>query len=638
MEKKLNCQVGCKDMNNYSEFVVLFDSISDLDDLDETVSKNMSKIISFDYDTHKILKDKKINHEISDNYLSKKDLRIIQKTAYSVSEWFNADIISKDVSYKGVNIGSLMQDELINILVNHIKKFFELYKISKQFTNVTFIGSQTCCKIMKNFSKKIMKFKNSKMKNFEQFPLDSTKVRMKIGTKNHSMEFKIPKNLFTKLKGISEKPSNFLLPKNHLREENSKNILVIEFNTIRYQTFFEQMSNSNLNFVIYNRRSPAFWNVPSYNLIKQSGCIIETKNSLYGTNLKEIILDGKIHIKTKILDLFSKENFFETFFSLEGISFWSTFKEFFQEYFRNRALEFIEEIELTKKLMEKYTFSSILILSEAGLNERIALQLAHQKQISVCLLQHGVNYDTKQSYDMNVAQGAFPIKSDYFLCWGKVTEKYSKSLGIKSEKIYSIGSPIFDRLRFDEQNSSKNDCVLFATAGPTKEDASDLTIEIIEKYMNAVKKICQLVTKYNKKLNIKTHPSPDELDPSFIAKQINSKIKVIKGGNISPLIQSCDLMIVTDLSSPILDAHILERPVILLSVKDNGWGIPTAFKNNSCLVTDLEKLDDDLKSVLNNERVRNQLIINGTKSSKEYLSYQNNGSKELIKFLEKLVN
>ena len=343
-------------------------------------------------------------------------------------------------------------------------------------------------------------------------------------------------------------------------------------------------------------------------------------------------------METQISDLFSRESFFKLFFSIGGISFWSTFKEFFQEYFRKRALEFIEEVELTKKLMEKYDFSSILILSEVGPNERIALQLAHQKQISVCLLQHGVNYDTKQSYDMNVAQGAFPIKSDYFLCWGKVTEKYSKSLGIKSEKIYSIGSPIFDRLRFDEQNSSKNDCVLFATAGPTKEDASDLTIEIIEKYMNAVKKICQLVTKYNKKLIIKTHPSPDELDPSFIAKQINSKIKVIKGGNISPLIQSCDLMIVTDLSSPILDAHILERPVILLSVKDNGWGIPTAFKNNSCLVTDLEKLDDDLKSVLNNERVRNQLIINGTKSSKEYLSYQNNGSKELIKFLEKLVN
>ena len=625
-------------MNNNSEFVILFDSISDLDDLVEMSSKNISTIISFDYDTHKILKDKKINHEISDNYLTKKDLRIIQKTAYSISEWFNSDKISKYIYYNGINLGSLIQDELINILVNYIKKVFELYKISKQFNDSTFVSSYSCHEIMKNFSKNIMKFKNSKMENLEQLPLDSTSVKMKIGTKSHSMEFRIPKNVFTRLKNISEKPSKFLLPKNHSFDENSKNILVIEFNTIRYQTFFEQISNSNLNFIIYNRRSPAFWNVQSYNLIKQSGCIIETQNSLYDTNLKKIISDGKIQTKSKLLDFFSTEDFFESFFSFDGISFWSSFKAFFSNYFIKRALEFIEEIELLKKLMEKYTFSSILILSEAGSNERIALQLASQKEIPVCLLQHGINYDTREGYDMNIAQGGLPVKSNHYLCWGKINENYCKSLGIKSEKIHSIGSPIFDRLRFDEKNSSKNNCVLLAAAGPTKEDASDLTIEIIEKYLTAVKKICQLVIKYNKKLIIKTHPSPDELDLSFIAKQINSKIKVIKEGNISPLIRSCDLMIVTDLTSTILDAHILERPVILLSVKDNGWGIPTAFKNNSCLVTDLEKLDDDLKSVLNNERVRNQLIINGTKSSKEYLSHQNNGSKELIKFLEKLVN
>ena len=625
-------------MNNNSEFVILFDSISDLDDLVEMSSKNISTIISFDYDTHKILKDKKINHEISDNYLTKKDLRIIQKTAYSISEWFNSDKISKYIYYNGINLGSLIQDELINILVNYIKKVFELYKISKQFNDSTFVSSYSCHEIMKNFSKNIMKFKNSKMENLEQLPLDSTSVKMKIGTKSHSMEFRIPKNVFTRLKNISEKPSKFLLPKNHSFDENSKNILVIEFNTIRYQTFFEQMSNSNLNFIIYNRRSPAFWNAQSYNLIKQSGCIIETQNSLYDTNLKKMISDGKIQTKSKLLDFFSTEDFFESFFSFDGISFWSSFKAFFSNYFIKRALEFIEEIELLKKLMEKYTFSSILILSEAGSNERIALQLASQKEIPVCLLQHGINYDTREGYDMNIAQGGLPVKSNHYLCWGKINENYCKSLRIKPEKIHVIGSPVFDKVRFDEQNFSKNDCVLFATAGPTKEDASDLTIEIIEKYMNAIKKICQLVTKHNKKLIIKTHPSPDELDPSFIAKQINSKIKVIKEGNISPLIRSCDLMIVTDLTSPILDAHILERPVILLSVKDNGWGIPTAFKNNSCLVTDLEKLDDDLKSVLNNERVRNQLIINGTKSSKEYLSYQNNGSKELIKFLEKLVN
>ena len=227
MEKKLNAKRVFKDMNNNSEFVILFDSISDLDDLVEMSSKNISTIISFDYDTHKILKDKKINHEISDNYLTKKDLRIIQKTAYSISEWFNSDKISKYIYYNGINLGSLIQDELINILVNYIKKVFELYKISKQFNDSTFVSSYSCHEIMKNFSKNIMKFKNSKMENLEQLPLDSTSVKMKIGTKSHSMEFRIPKNVFTRLKNISEKPSKFLLPKNHSFDENSKNILVI---------------------------------------------------------------------------------------------------------------------------------------------------------------------------------------------------------------------------------------------------------------------------------------------------------------------------------------------------------------------------------------------------------------------------
>jgi UDP-N-acetylglucosamine 2-epimerase len=491
---------------------------------------------------------------------------------------------------------------------------------------------------MKNFSKKINEFKNSNTENLQPFPLDSIKIKMKIGTKNHSMEFGISKNLFKKLKSVSEKSSKFLLSKNNSIGETSKNILIVEFNPIQYQSFFEQMPDSKLNFLIYNRRRPAFWNFQSYNLIKRSGCLAETENSLLDAKLKKIILNGKRQIEIKISDLFSKESFFKSFFSLEEISFWPTFKEFFQEYFRKRALEFIQEVELTKKLMEKYDFSSILILSEAGLHERIALQLAYQKQIPVCLVQHGINYNTKESYDMNVAKGALPIKSDYYLCWGRISGEYSKKMEIKSEKVHPIGSAVFDGVTFDEQKCSKKDHVLLATGSPTKEHASDLTVEIIEKNMDAVKKICQVVTKYNKKLIIKTHPSPDEFDPSFIAKQVNPEIKVIKEGKISPLIQSCDLLIINDLTSPILDAYILKKPVISFRVTDNGWGIPTAFKNNSCIVTDLEKFDDDLKNVLNNESVRNQLITDGEKSSKEYLAYQNNGSNKLITFLEELVN
>ena len=96
-------------------------------------------------------------------------------------------------------------------------------------------------------------------------------------------------------------------------------------------------------------------------------------------------------------------------------------------------------------------------------------------------------------------------------------------------------------------------------------------------------------------------------------------------------------MIVIGFTSPILDAHILKKPVISLTVKDNGWGIATALKNKSCLITDFDKLEDSLNNVLNNEQTKNELMQNGTKSSNEYLSHQNNGSTKLIEFLEELV-
>ena len=90
-------------------------------------------------------------------------------------------------------------------------------------------------------------------------------------------------------------------------------------------------------------------------------------------------------------------------------------------------------------------------------------------------------------------------------------------------------------------------------------------------------------------------------------------------------------------TSPIVDAHVLKKPVISLTVRDNDWGIPTALKNESCLITDIDGLEDTLNSVLNNEHIKNELIQNGIKSSNEYLSHQSNGSAKLIGFLEELV-
>ena len=101
---------------------------------------------------------------------------------------------------------------------------------------------------------------------------------------------------------------------------------------------------------------------------------------------------------------------------------------------------------------------------------------------------------------------------------------------------------------------------------------------------------------------------------SCITTSINSEIKVIKEGKISPLIQSCELLIVIDFSSVILDAHILGKPVISLTVKDNQWGI---IKENGKYLLDA-KYDDvkwigDSLYVLSKEK-KKALYIVGDKS------------------------
>ena len=83
--------------------------------------------------------------------------------------------------YKDVNLGSLIQSEFINILVNFLKSFFELYKISLTNKNTIFFCSGINYKILKLFSSNVRILSQSD-ESFDFSPLDSLKIGFKIGT------------------------------------------------------------------------------------------------------------------------------------------------------------------------------------------------------------------------------------------------------------------------------------------------------------------------------------------------------------------------------------------------------------------------------------------------------------------------
>jgi len=93
------------------------------------------------------------------------------------------------------------------------------------------------------------------------------------------------------------------------------------------------------------------------------------------------------------------------------------------------------------------------------------------------------------------------------------------------------------------------------------------------------------------------------------------------------------MMIVIDFSSVILDAHLQNKPVISVHVKENGYGIPTAFSNDSCSLASTENLEEKISSILLND---SELIANGLNSAKQYMHEPGNSSSTLLNFLSKI--
>jgi len=573
---------------NPSKNIFLLDSQINFSEINYSNNRD-SQIITFDFDSHDALRKKSVSHLISDTFLSKKDLLDIQKNAFLLSDWYKEETLEENIEYENVNLGSLIQAEFINILVNYSKIFLECLSIIRKFgTDENYHCSGLTYEIMKHFAVKVEKI-NDSYDDSLFFPLDSLKIKMKLGIKSHTAELEISQNFFRKLKKFTEKSSIFLSNKN--TDFTQKNILISEFNTLSYESLFSKIPEFKLNFVFFNRRQPTVWNTKTFSMIKKSGVIIENDYTLMNGEIKNNIKNDKKIIEIKINNLFKNTFFFNSFFSINGNSFWAPFSSHFITYFKKRALEFIKEIQLAKQLLNKFHFSFILLHSEVGPNEKILLRLAKLKKIPTFLLQHGIINDSVDAYDYNVYRGVIPIESDHAIVWGKVNEDYFRQIGIPEEKIHTIGTPIYDNLKDLSCVDGQGDYVLLATTGPTKENAFDLTIEIIEKNIETIKKIAEIVVSHNKKLVVKLHPSPDEYDPSKILRKINPEIVIIKTGNIAELIKKCILLIVIDESTSILDAHLLRKPVLSVAVKAEEFGLPTVLKNDSCAFTALSSFE-----------------------------------------------
>lgn len=609
----------------YPSLIILFDSSSNIDDIKKFNDKDKI-IITFDYESHNLLSKNGIPHEISDNYIDDVNRQTIQKNSYKLSKWFLEPTIRKYIEYEKINLGKLLDVEFSLFLIKFLKNFLEINAITKKFNNANYIVSPELFNIV---YPNVIHVDRLNEKQIE-FYYD----KIKINTNIANITITIPYFYFKKLKGLSEIIIHFLfgLKKNSISQ---KNTLFVEFDVVRFQGLFSLFSKNSIIGVMYNRRKTSIWNFKSFSIIKKSLCKIATSHMLLDSNTKKFLQQEQLLVKLNFLSMLKHDEFFSTFFSICDISFWNIIKSIFVELFNKRFEEYVEEIIFAKSLLEKNHFSSIVVWSEIGLTEQIILTLAKSFKIPTTLIQHGLFYDTPEAYAMNKWQGVFPSMVDYYVVWGNLEKEHAIKYGVSPEKIKKLGHPQFDQIVNSSTDKNRRDFILIATSGSNPEEVRSLTVQTNEKYKETMKKICETVSKTNKKIIIKLHPSLDDLNIDELIKEINPAIIIIKTGDISSLIRSCDLMIVVDLTSAMIESFLCEKPTISISVK-NWWGIPTIFSSNSCISTDVDNLENFLERILKNENFRNELIRNGQKFSNNYLSYHGNASQKLLDFLSNL--
>jgi hypothetical protein len=610
----------------YNEKIIFVDELTSINEI-ENFSKQMKvKFITFDYNSHIKLKEKNIKHELSENYL-KDDIDKIQKQCYKFLNWSDIDEVKNNITFLNINICKLYNDQLIHVIVKILKKFSEIKFITKKFPKLEYFASGELLLISKLLIKSVNQISNSKK---EEFYFDKVEIGTNIRGKN--IKFSIPDSSYKIIKNMSEKLLKTMLQNNNLSE---KNTLLVELNTKIFKNFFIESKKQNKNILYYGRRRPGIWDLESFKIIKNSQCKIIT-STIINDNILKKYKKNIIELKEKSLKILEESKELSYFFTINGISIVSVILPIIKFLIIDRLDEIVFEIILAKQMFEDFNIDSIMVISEIGMTEQIVIHLANQKKIPILHLQEGLHIDTKEAFENSKSQGVFLQSTNKYLAWGKFSKKNQVSIGeVSEENVIEVGSPRFNELNYLD-NENREEFVLLATMPPQIEEINGIDVRNLQKYVNSILKICEIVSNQKMKLVIKLHPTFDILDISKTIQKKFPSIQVIEKGDINPLIRKCSCLIVTGFSTVIIQGQILQKPVISIPLIDYNWGKPSVYTENSCLLIELDELSTNLKKIHNDSNFKDELIRNGNKFLNNCFKNKQDSSKVIWNYIKNM--
>ena len=614
------------------EKIILVDSTSNFENIKNFFKKgNNLSIISFDYKSHKKLENGNIPHQISDDYITDLQCKTIQDYVYKFTYWYFEKDFSKFLEYREINLGRLFQDELLNFFVRFLKKFKEIEIIFASNQNKEFLAENELFDIIQFFTNSTLNLQKS-TKKFHSFPHEEMRVNLKIAGYEKSLF--LSRDRYLKLKKLSD----FLINKmfNPKITDNTKSkILFAEYNTERYKELFLKSKKFNAEIFFYGKRRPAFWNGSTLKTIRNSKCKIITNHLIYDNVTKHEEKLGIKKMRTQLSELWKKNSSLEKFFTFGDFEVFTLIKPVLVELIENRLSRTIHEIELVNRMFQKIRFDFSVIINELGFSEQIISCLSKTHKVKCIHMQEGFHWDTIAAHANLTSQGAYLHDADTLAVWGDIDRSISiENGGIPSNKVRIIGAPRYDNLFNSE--TKKQDYILLASSGdPQPEEVNGIRINKIEEYLTDILQISKIVRELDEEVFIKLHPSPTQLmDLVELGKKIDPKITIVSHGEITSLLPSAKLVISIGMSSAIIEALILKKPVIFIPGIDYNWGDPSIINEKGCLISSINELKNDLKGVLNNTKLYAEQQNSSRKYLSKLISHHGNASDEFYKYLE----
>ena len=614
--------------------IILLDSIDEF-----STNPNNSKIIVFDYLTHKNLHEKNISHSFYDEYLSDDEIKDLFDFLNSRHTW---NQISSNLVFEEVNLLQIISPlEFHETFFPIIKKIYAIKNIIKNENPNNIQVSKNLLLIVEQFvDKKIIKeiplLPRTTKKGF-----NSEQIEIRFNFLSKPIVLYISKKLFLKLKSIQEniicKIFNLWYKPNKTKKVN----LILEFNPALFSSLLHEFKNSSNTSVFFNQRRSAVWNWKSIQNLRKSNCKVLNPNNFFRTNDKQFG-NIKSQYESKLKHFWENDEKLKVLFSKDHIQFWPEIKKKLVSLYNSRLENYLKCIIISKNLLNEVPLNTILSISESGENENI-IRLSNKKKITTCLLQHSFFRYDEQLYDFQWRyenESMYGLKSDYYLLWGNADYDFYSKFSIPKEKLIITGSPKHDTY-FPIKKTNNKKTVLLAIM-PITNVSGLCRIQTYLDYELMLNKLIQTLKQINNvNIIIKLHPGENfsNMLLNRFFESVHPDILVLQTKPSKELIESADLLIHTgpefyEVSTIILEGMLLGKPVIDVYLNEDFENLKQL--NNGFLRISGNNDLDKIKKIISDESLLEKLKQGTFTKLPKYISNQNNASLHVRNFLDKV--